>query len=253
MRRLSILGFFVSIMIACCTISSAQATSLPSKTDLESAISRINEFTRYAQSYVSVDQYPQEYEYLTSLSDKTNILVDKYNDSDFVNQNTEAYNTAIPAIDQAIEGCRYIFGIVRAETLAKQAADQAANATNAVPNSNANTTTYTQAAHTQSTPTIISNASTTAISPETTEGHDSNSNIINTTDATPEITEAPQENETSVNLPTEIPKTGENTQSLSMPFIVLISFIAATIATSIYFIHNRPTKHHNPTAHHKRR
>lgn len=244
MRRSTIFGVFMSILIAGFAIIPAQAAEFnpEPKSKYEEALAKLDDFIADNQSYES--QYPKEYDYLNSLAFKTSDLIDNYDDTDYTIRNAEAYGIAITAIDQAIESCRYIFGIVRAENLAKQAA-QTSNATPTSATANTVATTQTPSAQTASTPTTLAVATTTE--PKSDEQPKSTSNTITTFQATDPQDAADE------NLPVEIPKTGGISQSSSIIFIVIMSFIAAIAATGIYFIYNHQTKPVTPAARRKRR
>lgn len=259
MRRRIVLGFFMSILIASCSLIPAHAASvnLPAKSALESAVAKIKSFADYSKYYgpnsapiTPSEPYYQEYEYLNSLATKTQVLIDKYDDTAFTLHNAEAYNTALPAIDEAIAGCRYLFGIVRAEHLAQQAQTSTS--------STATTPASTPAPSVQQSHQTPSASSAPATQPATTsttaQAPSSSDSTLATFTAT-DTNDAKQSSATHSddNTPVEIPKTGGISQSSSILFIVIVSLVAALAATSIYCVYHRPAKHTTPAARRKRR
>lgn len=254
MRRSTVASIFVSILITICAIfpaghAEAATVDFPSKTELEAAITRIETFADYSKYYGANTTTPitpntpyyQEYEYLHSLVTTTNKLIANYDDESFRNHNSEAYGIALTVIDQAITSCRYLFGIVRAESLATQAAQTPSSSTTptvtATTQSPAPTTSNTPAITAATTPTPITDNKTT------TDDQPSNSTALTTFQATESQSANDNANE---NLPVEIPKTGGISGSSSVVFIVLVSFIAAVATTVIYFIYSRQPKHATP-------
>lgn len=258
MRRRIVLGFFMSILIASYSLIPAHAASvnLPAKSALKSAIAKIKSFADYSKYYgpnsipiTPSEPYYQEYEYLNSLATKTQILIDKYDDTAFTLRNAEAYNTALPAIDEAIAGCRYLFGIVRAEHLAQQA-QTSTSSTATTPASTP--TPSVQQSH--QTPSASSAPAQSATSSTTTQAPSSSDSALATFTATnTSNTEQSSATHSDDNTPVEIPKTGGISQSSSILFIVIVSLVAALAATSIYCVYHRPAKHITPAARRKRR
>ncbi len=258
MRRSTVTGIFVSILITICAIfpaghAEATTANLPPKAELEAAVTRIEKFADYSKYYganvtpITPDTpHYQEYEYLHSLVTTTNKLIANYDDESFRNHNSEAYGIALTVIDQAITSCRYLFGIVRAESLAAQAAQTpSSSATPTVAATN-----QTQAPTTPNTPAITAATTPTPITDNktTTDNQPSNSTALTTFQATESQSTNDNANE---NLPVEIPKTGGISGSSSIVFIVLVGFIAAIAATVIYFIYNRQPKHATPASRRK--
>jgi len=265
MRRSIIFGAIISILATGCAIIPAQATTviLPPKADLEAAVTRIESFADYPKYYglgatpiAPTDPYYQEYEYLHSLATKTDILIANYDDADFTIRNAEAYGIALTAIDQAIASCRYIFGIVRAESLAAQATQAPSS-----PSSSVTPATTAQApAQTAQTPVVSNTPTTVATTPVTNTEASSDYQSSDGSNAltTFKSTEAQNPNtdestDKTADSSVEIPKTGGISQSSSIVFIVLVSFIAATAAAGIYFVYNRRPKHTASAAHRKPR
>lgn len=173
------------------------------------------------------------------------IYFTNYDNADFTVRNAEAYGIALTVIDQAITSCRYLFGIVRAESLTAQATQtpsSSAAPTTATTQAQAPTTSNTPAITAATTPTPIADNKTT------TDNQPSNSTALTTFQATESQTANDNANE---NLPVEIPKTGGISGPSSIVFIVLVSFIAAISATVIYFIYNRQPKHATPASRRK--
>lgn len=257
MRRSTVTGIFVSILITICAIfpaghAKAAMVNLPPKTELEAAVTRIEKFADYSKYYganvtpITPDTpYYQEYEYLHSLVTKTNLLIANYDDESFRNHNSEAYGIALTVIDQAITSCRYLFGIVRAESLAAQATQTPSSS--AAPT--ATSTTQSQTSAISSTPAVTAVATTTATDSKTDSDRQSSNDITLTTFESTESYNVDED--ADENLPVEIPKTGDISGSSSIVFIVLVSFIAAISATAIYFIYNRQPKHATPASRRK--
>ena len=257
MRRSTVTSIFVSILITICAIfpadhAEATTVNLPPKAELEAAVTRIETFADYSKYYganatpITPDTpYYQEYEYLHSLVTKTNLLITNYDNADFTVRNAEAYGIALTVIDQAITSCRYLFGIVRAESLTAQATQtpsSSAAPTTATTQAQAPTTSNTPAITAATTPTPIADNKTT------TDNQPSSSTALATFQATESQS---TDNDANENLPVEIPKTGGISGSSSIVFIVLVSFIAAISATVIYFIYNRQPKHATPASRRK--
>lgn len=259
MRRRIVLGFFMSILIASCSLIPAHAASvnLPAKSTLESAVAKIKSFADYSKYYgpnstpiTPSEPYYQEYEYLNSLATKTQILIDKYDDTAFTLRNAEAYNTALPAIDEAIAGCRYLFGIVRAEHLAQQAQTSTSSTTATTPAS----TPTLSVQQSDQTPSASSAPAQPATTSTTTQAPSSSDSTLATFTATnTSNTEQSSATHSDDNTPVEIPKTGGISQSSSILFIVIVSLVAALAATGIYCVYRRPAKHATPAARRKRR
>ena len=258
MRRSTVTSIFVSILITICAIfpaghAEATTVNLPPKSELEAAVTRIETFADYSKYYgdnatpITPDTpYYQEYEYLHSLVTKTNLLIANYNNADFTVRNAEAYGIALTVIDQAITSCRYLFGIVRAESLAAQAAQTPSSSTTPA----VTATNQTQVPTTSNTPAITAATTPTPIADNktTTDNQPSSSTALATFQATESQS---TDNDANENLPVEIPKTGGISGSSSIVFIVLVSFIAAISATAIYFIYNRQPKHATPASRRK--
>ncbi len=257
MRRSTVTSIFVSILITICAIfpaghAEATTVNLPPKSELEAAVTRIETFADYSKYYganatpITPDTpYYQEYEYLHSLVTKTNLLIANYNNADFTVRNAEAYGIALTVIDQAITSCRYLFGIVRAESLAAQATQTPSSS--AAPT--ATSTTQSQTSAISSTPAVTAVATTTATDSKTDSDRQSSNDITLTTFESTESYNVDED--ADENLPVEIPKTGGISGSSSIVFIVLVSFIAAISATAIYFIYNRQPKHATPASRRK--
>lgn len=257
MRRSTVTGIFVSILITICAIfpaghAEAAMVNLPPKTELEAAVNRIEKFADYSKYYganatpITPDTpYYQEYEYLHSLVTKTNLLIANYDNTDFTVRNAEAYGIALTVIDQAITSCRYLFGIVRAESLAAQATQTpSSSATPTVA-----TTDQTQAPTTSNTPAITATTTATATNSKTDSDRQSSNDTALTTFESTESYNVDED--ADEDLPIEIPKTGGISGPSSIVFIVLVSFIAAISATAIYFIYNRQPKHATPASRRK--
>ncbi len=257
MRRSTVTSIFVSILITICAIfpaghAEATTVNLPPKAELEAAVTRIETFADYSKYYganatpITPDTpYYQEYKYLHSLVTKTNLLITNYDNADFTVRNAEAYGIALTVIDQAITSCRYLFGIVRAESLAAQATQ--------TPSSSA-TPTVTAVAQTQisaisSTPVVTAATTTTATDSKTDSDRQSSNDTALTTFESTESYNVDED--ADEDLPIEIPKTGGISGPSSIVFIVLVSFIAAIAATVIYFIYNRQPKHATPASRRK--
>ncbi len=257
MRRSTVTSIFVSILITICAIfpaghAEATTVNLPPKSELEAAVTRIETFADYSKYYganatpITPDTpYYQEYEYLHSLVTTTNKLIANYDDESFRNHNSEAYGIALTVIDQAITSCRYLFGIVRAESLTAQATQ--------TPSSSA-APTVTAVAQTQisaisSTPVVTAATTTTATDSKTdSDRQSSNDTALTTFESTKSYN---VDEDADEDLPIEIPKTGGISGPSSIVFIVLVSFIAAIAATVIYFIYNRQPKHATPASRRK--
>lgn len=260
MRRSTVAGIFVSILITVCAIfpagrAEAASVNLPPKAELEAAVTRIETFADYSK-YYGANATPitpnaphyQEYEYLHSLVTTTNKLIANYDDEGFRNHNSEAYGIALTAIDQAITSCRYLFGIVRTENLTAQAAQTPSSS--ATPTVTATAQAQAQASTTSNTPDVTTAITTTpTIDNETTTDNQPSDSTAPTTFQATESQSS--DNGANENLPVEIPKTGSISGSSSIVFIVLVSFIAAISATAIYFIYNRQSKHATPASRRK--
>lgn len=258
MRRRIVLGFFMSILIASYSLIPAHAASvnLPAKSALESAVAKIKSFADYSKYYgpnstpiTPSEPYYQEYEYLNSLATKTQVLIDKYDDTAFTLRNAEAYNTALPAIDEAIAGCRYLFGIVRAEHLAQQA--QTSTSSTATTPASTPTPSVQQSHQTPSASSAPAQSATTSATTQTPSSSSSPLTTFTATDTND--TQQSSATHSDDNTPVEIPKTGGISQSSSILFIVIVSLVAALAATSIYYVYHRPAKHTTPAARRKRR
>lgn len=249
MRRFAILSFFMSILISSCSLVPTQAVeiNLPSKADYETALTKLNSFINYAQSYASTTQYPQEYKYLDSLITKTNILIARYDDVDFTINNAAAYSIAITAIDQAIESCRYIFGIVRAENLANQTTQPTTPSSPMAQDNGTIPVVQTPNMQPAQSTTISTVTATTTEAKTDKQPNSTDSATITTFQATD------SQDATDESLPVEIPKTGGISQSSSILFIVIMSFVAAIAATGIYFVYNHQAKPATPAAARRKR
>lgn len=252
MRRRFVLAFLISTFISSLTFASTHASTvnLPPKADLEAAVARIESFADYSKYYSSgatpitpSTPYYQEYEYLHSLVVNTTTLIQKYDDPDFTARNAEAYGIAITAIDQAIISCRYVFGIVRAESLAAQTT-QAAQATQTSTPNPAPASISASAPIAQTTPVATTSAN---LPMNTTSDQDNQlleASVISQDDNHSEPT-TPED-------PAEIPNTGTVTHSSPLLFIVIVSFAAAAGAAGLYFIYNRQSKPVTPASRRKR-
>lgn len=252
MRRLSIFGVFLSILIAGCALIPAQAAEVNPRPieDYEAAIQRIDDFVSYAQTYAPISQYQREYDYLESLALITSNLVDHYadGDTDYMARHAEDYNIAITAIDQAIDSCRYIFGIVRAESLAAQAAQA-----NTTPAPGSAPIATAKASNTQPTTSqTTTTPATLAVATTDTKSESNNQSTDNAAITTFQATKS-QDDAADTELPVEIPNTGGISQSSSILFIVIMSFVAAIAATGIHFAYNHQSKPATPAARRKRR
>lgn len=252
MRRRFVLAFLISTFISSLTFASTHASTvnLPPKADLEAAVARIESFADYSKYYNSgatpitpSTPYYQEYEYLHSLVVNTTTLIQKYDNPDFTARNAEAYGIAITAIDQAIISCRYVFGIVRAESLAAQTT-QAAQATQTSTPNPAPASISVSAPIAQTTPV----ATTSANLPMNTTSDQDNQPLETSVTSQDDNHSEPTTPET----PAEIPNTGTVTHSSPLLFIVIVSFAAATGAAGLYFIYNRQSKPVTPASRRKR-
>lgn len=263
MQRRAVLGFFIFMSIlttgyTLIPINQAQAIdTIRPKSDYENAVSRIEEFVDYAKTYASDSQYPQEYAYLNSLLLKTSVLVDRYDDKDFVNHNSEAYNIALTVIDDAITSCRYVFGIVRAENLATNptpapSAPSTTTSTNPTPATNNRPQPKAQANSTSSTEsTAFSSTVATTTKTEVVQISDDSNSSVTSNISTFESTDSKTTNHNPE--PIEVPNTGANlSSSSSIVFIVLVGLIAAIASTGIYFIYNYKAKPTTPVSRKKR-
>lgn len=267
MRRSTVIGIFMPILIAGSILfamptSSAYATviELPPKSTYIEAVARIESFASYPKYYgtnstpiTPSDQYYQEYEYLHSLAEKTKILIARYDDPDFTARNIEAYNVALTAIDQAITGCRYIFGIVRAESLA---AEQAAQSTPVTPTTSSNQSVPVVATNTvpptSTTPTTVAPVITpTTTVADTTPTSTASATTASTSDSSKTSPIALSTTETTDDIP-EVPHTGEVNSSSPLIFILIISLSATLASILIYFVYNHKTKYNTLPAHKKR-
>lgn len=247
MRRRFVLAFLISTFISSLAFASTHASTvnLPPKADLEAAVTRIENFADYSKYYSSgatpitpSTPYYQEYEYLHSLVVNTTTLIQKYDDPDFTARNAEAYGIAITAIDQAIISCRYVFGIVRAESLAAQAAQT--STPNHTPASTSASTPIAQTAPTATTSANLPTNTTSSQNNQPLETSVTYQDDNHSESTTPET-------------PAEIPNTGTVTHSSPLLFIVIVSFAAATGATGLYFIYNRQSKPVTPASRRKHR
>lgn len=252
MRRRFVLAFLISTFISSLTFASTHASTvnLPPKADLEAAVARIESFADYSKYYNSgatpitpSTPYYQEYEYLHSLVVNTTTLIQKYDNPDFTARNAEAYGIAITAIDQAIISCRYVFGIVRTESLAAQTT-QAAQATQTSTPNPAPASISVSAPIAQTTPV----ATTSANLPMNPTSDQDNQPLETSVTSQDDNHSEPTTPET----PAEIPNTGTVTHSSPLLFIVIVSCAAATGAAGLYVIYNRQSKPVTPASRRKR-
>lgn len=264
MGRLAIFGLSLFSLIFSCLSSVptyAGSLSRPSKAELSAAVSKIETFADYPQYYGANSTTPiptnhpyyQEYEYLHSLAVKTNLLITRYDDIDFANHNLEAYNLAITVIDQAIESCRYLFGIVRSESLATQPTSPNTTPTPA-PNPAPNPTTRPTTSSSYPNTNLVNNTTTTTKDPKQNTSSENTSDPITTFHATEtsNLDNNQNQDQTNIEAPIEVPKTGDSSKHSSLIFISLVSLSAAFAATAIYYIYNRQPKHSSPASRRRR-
>lgn len=232
----------------------------PSQAELRTAVNRIISFADYSKYYGAnattklPANHPHyaEYQYLHTLATKTETLIEHYDDIDFVKRLLPGtYDTALAAIDEALIGCSYLFGIVREQN--------AAQATQITPPSVATPSVAPQPSAPSANPTSITLATTSSSSAAPASPVESSSSASSNSSAsassTDDNTPTPTNNPTSTpddNTPVAIPNTGGTNPRSSLIFIVIVALITALAATGIYYIYNRPTTHHKPSLHKKR-
>jgi len=260
MRRFAILSLVISTLItgyvlipatpasAATTPATAITISRPSQAELSAAVAKVEAFADYAKFYdtkstnatqqiTSNHPYYREYEYLHSLVTKTNILIDRYDDVDFVNRlEPGTYNTALEAIDQALIGCSYLFGIIRDQHLAQTTAaanSTPASATTAAPTSaKAQTTAKDQTA---TSPQLAATNEQPSARNQKAASTPANASQVKNTATTPAV-----------------PNTGEEPvaiQTSSLPAALISILATLAITTGYYLVGSRRAHAHKVRVH----